>query len=69
MRETAGTEVSALIMKKWQSRAPEKPGQFLPTLEDSRPDVGEDVSAQGCGVGHKKNQVNLAFLLDSELLF
>ena len=58
MRETAGTEVSALTMRKWQSRAPEKPGQFLPTLEDSRAEVSGDVSAQGCGVGHKMNQVN-----------
>ena len=58
MRETAGTELSALTMRKWQSRAPEKPGQFLPPLEGGQPEVGGDVSAQGCRVGHKVNQVN-----------
>lgn len=58
MRETAGTEFSALTRRKWQSRTPEKPGQFLPTLEGGWPEVGGDVSAQGCGAGHKMNQVN-----------
>lgn len=57
MRETAGSEVSSLTMRKWQSRAPEKPDQFLPPLEGGWPEVG-DVSAQGCGVEHKMNQVN-----------
>lgn len=57
MRETASSEVSALTMRKWQSRAPEKPDQFLPSLEGGWPEVG-DVSAQGCRVGHKMNQVN-----------
>ena len=57
-REAAGTEVITLTMRKWLSRAPEKPGQFLSPSEGGQPEVGGDISAQGCRVRHKMNQGN-----------
>lgn len=58
IREAAGTEVITLTMRKWLSRAPEKPSQFLSPSEGGQPEVGGDISAQGCRVRHKMNQGN-----------
>lgn len=58
IREAAGTEVITLTMRKWLSRAPEKSSQFLSPSEGGQPEVGGDISAQGCRVRHKMNQGN-----------